>query len=245
MFIYYFFRIKAQDMVIRQQGQVIISLKEELREMKEQIKNGNSNVNTKLNKILNHLNVRAIGDSSSNVIIIEEGCDSSNNIEAEYIKIVPDWFGYLKPLLTTKNVSTAICEYLTHESHASYKKFVTTEESKKEKHVMKNLKIITELVRGFIPLGYPKFDRSSGITHSAWKSNLLNITKLGLQALTEFVTTSGLKTTRTAISKSWLINQKNVKPIFLEIGRRKNMVNNVVEKGNGIDESKNVDVCDD
>ena len=113
--IIYFYRIKAQDMAIRQQGQVILSLKEEVREMKEQIKNGNSNVNTKLNKILNHLNVRAIGDSSSNVMIIEEGCDSSNNIEAEYIKVVPDWFGYLKPLLTTKNVSTAICEYLTHK----------------------------------------------------------------------------------------------------------------------------------
>ena len=199
--IIYFYRIKAQDMVIQQQGQVILSLKEEVREMKEQIKNGNSNVNTKLNKILNHLNVRAIGDSSSNVMIIEEGCDSSNTIEAEHIKVVPDWFGYLKPLLTTKNVSTAICEYLTHESYASYKKFVTAEQTKRGKHVMKNLKLITELVRGFIPSGYPKFDRSGGMTHSVWKSNLLNITKLGLQALTEFVTTSGLKTTRSAMSK--------------------------------------------
>ena len=74
-------------MVIRQQGQVIISLKEELREMKEQIKNGNSNVNTKLNKILNHLNVRASGDGSSDVMIIKDGCGSTNTIEAGHIKL--------------------------------------------------------------------------------------------------------------------------------------------------------------
>ena len=190
---------------------MILSLKEEVREMKEQIKNGNSNANTKLNKILNHLNVTAIGDSNSDVMIIEEGCVSSNTIEAEHIKVVPDWFGYLKPLLTTKNVSTSICEYLTHESYASYKKFVTAEQTKKEKHVMKNLKLITELVRGFIPSGYPTFDRSGGMMHNVWKSNVLNIIKLGLQALTEFVTTSGLKTTRSVVSKSWLVKEKNVK----------------------------------
>lgn len=93
------------------------------------------------------------------------------------------------------------------------------------------------------------------MTHSVWKSNLLNITKLGLQALTEFVTTSGLKTTRNAVSKSLLVKEENVKPIFLEIERRKMMVNNVdvsfpevsdnlVEKANGIDESENVDVSE-
>ena len=85
--IIYYCRIKAQDIVIRQQGQVILSLKEEVREMKELIKNGNSNVNTKLHKMLNHLNVRANGDGSSDVMIIEDGCVSSNTIEAEHIKL--------------------------------------------------------------------------------------------------------------------------------------------------------------
>ena len=83
----FFFRIKAQDMVIRQQGQVILSLNEEVRGMKEHIKIGSSNVNTKLNKILNHLNVRAIGDRGSDMMIIEDDCVSSNTTEAEHIKL--------------------------------------------------------------------------------------------------------------------------------------------------------------
>ena len=255
IFIIYFYRIKAQDMVIRQQGQVIVSLKEEVREMKELINNGNSNVNTKLNKILNHLNVTASGGGSSDVMVIEDGV-SSNTIEVDHIKVVPDWFGYLKPLLTTKSVSTAICEYLTHESYASYKKFVTAEQNKTEKHVMKVLKLITELVRGFIPSGYPKFD-GSGMTHSGWKSHVLNITKVGLKTLTEFVTDSGIKQTRGPVSKSWLVKEENVKPINVEIQRRKRMVkyhnvdesfpqvsDNFVGTANAIVESENVDVSE-
>ena len=73
-----------------------------MREIEECIKNGNSSIDTKLNQILNNPNVRVSSGGNSDVMVSDNGNGSSITVESEHIKVVPDCFGYLKPLLTNK-----------------------------------------------------------------------------------------------------------------------------------------------
>lgn len=157
-----------------------------------------------MDALWNHLNVKVDGGAKS---------------DATVIKSVPDYFHYLKPKLVSKDLATSICEYLSHKTHELYDK-CTPDEKNKGKHFIKNFKPTSELIGAFTSLGYPKFDKYNGMTHNRWKSNLWNITKSWVANLTKFVTTLGMKTKRSYLSKSWLIQSKNSRPIKVEIKRR-------------------------
>ena len=85
---------------------------------------------------------------------------------------------------------------------------------------MKTFLPFSKLIGEFTPSGYPVYDKNNGVTHNMWKSNLLNITRVGVANITKFVRDSGFKGSKFVLSKSWLVMAKNKNYIQAEIKRR-------------------------
>jgi len=195
-------RLKSQDLIIKNMGDKIDLLQ-------SQITQNNREGKRKLDEVLNILK----GEPTN------ENDDHTSVVENRVIQIIPDFLNTLKPKLSGKNIAIATYEYLSNPTKESFDVL-----SPKDKHVEKKffqkIRVMSEMICGFIPLGYPEY--SNNMNRTIWKQKLLIACKIGVKNLTDFVKKAGMKINKDAkgnvgISRTFVV--KNAKVLKVEIDR--------------------------
>ena len=174
--------------------------------LQSQITQNNREGTRKLDEVLNILK----GEPTNGIV------DHTTVVQNRVIQIIPDFLKTLKPKLIDKNIAIATYEHLSNPTKDSFD-LLSPKDKNVQKHLIQKLSVMSDMISGFIPLGYPKY--SNNTNRNEWKNKLMIACKIGVQNLTYFVVKSGLKITR-GISRSF-INDK-VEIFKVEIERLKN-----------------------
>ena len=166
-------RLKSQDLIIKMMGDKIDLLQ-------SQITQNNREGTRKLDEVLNILK-----GGPTNAIV-----DHTPVVQNEVIEIIPDFMRTLMPKLTDKSVVIATYAYLTNPTKASFD-LLSTKDKNVQKHLIQKISVMSDMISGFIPLGYPKY--SNNMNRNIWKNKLMIAFKIGVQNLTDFVDKAGLK----------------------------------------------------
>ena len=67
---------------------------------------------------------------------------------------------------------------------------LSVKEKASNKHLMKKVKLMVEIIAEFIPSPIPEYN---GRNRNEWKNNILKIANIGVENTTKYFTKSGLK----------------------------------------------------
>ena len=151
-------------------------------------------------------------------------------VQRQVIEIVPDWEKTMKPKLDTRDLPKAIFEYVDNPTQQSYNNLPTKSKEKhilsrqSEKYFLSDIKIATNVVEAFIPLGYPTY--SDNMDRVQWKLDMNESISIGFKNVFEFIEEKGMKKpSKDTLSKSYL----KTTVFKAEVARRK-QENEVVEE---------------
>ena len=111
-------------------------------------------------------------------------------VQRQVIEIVPDWEKTMKPKLNTKDLQKTIFEYVDNPTQQSYNN-LSAKGRFSNKHFLSDIKMATNVVEGFIPMGYPTY--SGNMNRIKWKTDMFESFSIGLKNVMEFVEEEGLK----------------------------------------------------
>ena len=138
-------------------------------------------------------------------------------VQREVLEIVPDWERTLKPKLNTKDLQMSIYEYVSNPTQRSYNN-LTVKGRFSEKHFLSDIKMATNVVEAFIPLGYPTY--SENMDRVQWKPDMMKSISIGFKNVMEFIEEKSMNKPPT-LSKSYLTKKVYGKVFKTEVKRRK------------------------
>ena len=177
--------------------------------LQSQITQNNREGTRKLDEVLNILK----GEPTNEID------DHTTVVQNRVIQIIPDFLKILKPKLVDKNVAIATYEYLSNPTKESFD-LLSPKDKHVQKHFFQKIRVMSEIICGFIPLGYPEY--SNNMNRTIWKQKLLIACKIGVKNLTDFVKKAGMKInkdpkSKLGISRTFVV--QNAKHLKVEIER--------------------------
>ena len=195
-------RLKSQDLIIKKMGDKIDLLQ-------SQITQNNREGTRKLDEVLNILK----GEPTNEID------DHTTVVENRVIQIIPDFLNTLKPKLMGKNIAITTYECLSNPTKESFD-VLSPQEKNTQKYFFQKIRVMSEMICGFIPLGYPEY--SNNMNRNIWKKKLMIACKIGVKNLTDFVKKAGMKInkdpkSKLGISRTFVV--QNAKHLKVEIER--------------------------
>lgn len=195
-------RLKSQDLIIKNMGDKIDLLQ-------SQITQNNREGKRKLDEVLNILKGEPTNKNDDHTTVVEN----------RVIQIIPDFLNTLKPKLMGKNIAIATYEYLSNPTKESFD-VLSPQEKNTQKYFFQKIRVMSEMICGFIPLGYPEY--SNNMNRNIWKKKLMIACKIGVKNLTDFVKKAGMKInkdpkSKLGISRTFVV--QNAKHLKVEIER--------------------------